>query len=546
MGIKTSKTSSNTSHCNNGGFTVVELVISIVIATILALSLVSIAGVWASQYSIGAKRNSMNTNIQTALNRMADDVRRSGKIVNANVYPDDAAPTPDDHWSSASNQIVLSQNVRDKTTGDPLFLPSLGIDNSVIYYIRDGTIYRRVVAAPYPTNAQETQTCASPPASGGCPADTKILDKVTTLNFTYLDKNDAATTLIDNAIAVKINITTEDSQAGKPLAVDSSTVVSPRVEAASYPSTMAGPGGINAFSSVQVNGPGMMYTKGRLDISTNVHFGSPSVPISLNVGNIGCGSGASYPQPCGPDPITLFSSSYIYGENGSICAKGQTSTTFPPTSNAIYGLAPGCVPPETPLPNFDKAGFTDSSHLTQTKPGANAACSYWVDAQVLEANTQYNGDVEMFNCDGVSLLEGDIYIKGDLSLSTGVTIKVAESVGCVRPTVAVNGVIEFFSDIEILPNSCGVYPKFISFFSTNLSCSNSDTCNSISPAQLSNSRSEVSIDISTNVDTGNSAFYAYYSKLEVFSSSQVGSVLGQTMDISTNVTVNLDPDGAPW
>src|SRR5690606_12152635 len=61
--------------------------------------------------------------------------------------------------------------------------------NNIIYYVQDGTLYKRMLAADVPDNAIVT-SCPPDEATGSCPADRLSVKDVDALTFRYFNAND--------------------------------------------------------------------------------------------------------------------------------------------------------------------------------------------------------------------------------------------------------------------------------------------------------------------------------------------------------------------
>lgn len=213
------------------GFTLVELIVTVTVLLILSVSIVSFITTWLKQYSASSVRTNLNTDSQTIIRRMNDDVRKSTKLLVNNEITDPSAPTPPGKWASSANQLVLGQTPR-TTSGDGIFDPPAGnytgTSDSIIYYLNGTTLYRRIVPATnYPTNANLPLVSCTPasPTIGGCPTDTKIADNVKTIAYIFYTNTGAVTTNAATATAVKINLQLEKTQAGQVITTSSSAMM---------------------------------------------------------------------------------------------------------------------------------------------------------------------------------------------------------------------------------------------------------------------------------------------------------------------------------
>lgn len=212
------------------GVTLVELVIAISVTIILSISIVSLIVVWLQQYSISSVRNNLSTDAQATIRRMSDDVRKSTKLLTANAVNDANAPTPPGNWTSNSTRLVLAQSPR-KSNGDLAYAAGTytGTPDSIIYYVNNGSMYRRVIPANYAGNVNlPLVTCAGTSAIGGCASDLKIGSDIKSINYVFYTKSGAVTTDPNLTTSIKMTLQLEKNQAGQTVTSTSSTVMTPR------------------------------------------------------------------------------------------------------------------------------------------------------------------------------------------------------------------------------------------------------------------------------------------------------------------------------
>lgn len=590
------------------GFTLVELMVTMAVGAVLVVAAVGMYLTVLGQSPIVKTRNTLSTNLQNALNRINDDVRRSSNVTLYNLTADPNAPNAktgyenvpgpttdtDDkyYWRMGESRLLLNQTPV-TAAGAPIYdnaQYAAGKKNTIVYYVRDGALYRRVIAADYGTNSVATATCATRSLTGGCiESDTKLVDNLKAslgtgaFKVVYYDRNgnpisytakDSAGNDIPDyggfpltrAIGVTIALESGTIVGNQTVSlsnsmrmqfrsqlnvapVDTTEPYVPPTNGIGDPGLMVGPGGLYLSSGSTVQG-GDVYVKGKvtLDFNTRIggnpvlNFNSTGTPVNLNVANIGCGSGATYPSPCeaSSPPITIHAS--FASINGKVCAKDQPS----PTANinpfgSGQGLISSCTPPEVDLPAFDKASFV-SQMTNGTALGSTGSCSNG--NQSTAANRTYTGNVSWTTFCTVSVT-GSMYITGGLTASNA-RIRVAESAGKVRPIIVVNGRIELNG--TVYPNSYGTTPYFVSFFSSDSTCSNSNSCTTITPAklketldnytghQISGGNAPVSL---RNITAPGSSFYSYFGETYVDFFAKVGAVGGQRVKMS-NADISLD------
>lgn len=197
----------------NQGFTVPELIIAMVISSIILIGIMVLL--------VGLTRNSVSTvkavnqirSTQTALNTVKQDLAYTRNYL---VYPsltdvDEAASPRTDHkWKHVGQDtdhrmLILSMAATTKPTQDDTRsvvykqsgkcpIGKAPVFNNVIYYVKNGNLYRRVLAAtsdvgdPWcvgQTVSQQT-TCTTPGTPPACTSkDTIIMSNVSSFNVDY-------------------------------------------------------------------------------------------------------------------------------------------------------------------------------------------------------------------------------------------------------------------------------------------------------------------------------------------------------------------------
>lgn len=295
-------------------------------------------------------------------------------------------------------------------------------------------------------------------------------------------------------------------------------------------SVFSGPGGLIVDGNSNIANSNV-YVGGTLTLNGNASIGTYSNPVNVDVANKACPGGSNpgptYPQVCtdGSQPIIMSSNSRIYG---SVCATGQTSSgpnNNIQTGNGGAGLKLGCTAPAVSQPTYDRQGQINA---VATNVGATSnpyKCGTW------PANLELTGSVTMNNnCNTV--ISGNAYITGDLTIGGSATIRVADSVGTTRPVIMVDGSINISGNISMIANSSGTGIEFISYKN-----SLGDPNATPTGTDLKNSQSLQTISIGGNGNMPGMIFNAYWSKVYLGGSGQMGAAEGQTVELDGNGTV---------
>lgn len=206
---------------NSRGFTLVETVVSVSVVGIV-LGVIAIFSVSSlQQSSVETARASLLGESQIAMDRVINDIRLSAGADLNNRWPDENNSGGDFAWQSNANTLVLATAVID-TDNEIVFAdPAQYISekDNVIYFVNNGILYKRVLAAPVEDNSSET-TC--PTTSAECPADRAMLHNVTEFTVRYLNGDGQEVTPTD-ARSVELNVKTSTSKFSQNINSDYTT-----------------------------------------------------------------------------------------------------------------------------------------------------------------------------------------------------------------------------------------------------------------------------------------------------------------------------------
>ncbi len=241
---------------------------------------------------------------------------------------------------------------------------------------------------------------------------------------------------------------------------------------------------------------GSIYSRGKIRLNgSTTNIGATTDSAKVTAANIGCGSGATYPQQCASnDPPLVFGGSTWYSPGlgkvyGTVCATDQPASANILPGPTGSGRIPDCIAPDYGMPYYDKGKFTDTKHPSIPAMVSQCGSGFGLPTPALwAANTRIIGNLTLqgsFWADCTATLTGDLYIKGDLTIGSKARINVAESALSRRPVIVVDGKVTISHDaIGVFANSSGSPVTIISFWSTDSDCRTSDDCTSISPTKL--------------------------------------------------------------
>jgi Tfp pilus assembly protein PilX len=302
-------------------------------------------------------------------------------------------------------------------------------------------------------------------------------------------------------------------------------------------SVQTGPGGLILSGSANITNSDV-YVNGTLKLTGAAKIGTVNQPLKVDVANQACpaSGGPGFPQVCATQAIAMDWSTKIFG---TVCATNQTSYGPDPARNILpgvsgQGLVLGCTAPPITQPPFDKSAHVNS--MTTTSAVNNTyVCQSWPFDRTWPAKLRLNGNVSIDgSCNLV--VRGDVYITGDLNIGGAATITVDNSVGAIRPKIVVDGKITVGGSGQVKANNVGTGIHFISMKS-NASCAAS--CTALAGNELKNTQNLETISVGGAVNLPGMIFQAYWGRVTISGSGNIGSAVGQTVDMSGAGTVTF-------
>lgn len=205
------------------GFTLTELAITIVVLGILLTVVFGFMTSSLLQYSQNTNRANLLNSAQTGFERVTNDIRLSANADNVNQWSDAHGPSGAFSWTSDSDTLVLATAAQDSNDNIIFADPAnyISLKNNVIYYLSNGTLYKRVLAAPAANNSAVT-TCPPNQASTSCPADSIVLENVKSFTVKYIDEQNTEVAP-DDARTIELNAVLEKKTFSEPVSVEYTT-----------------------------------------------------------------------------------------------------------------------------------------------------------------------------------------------------------------------------------------------------------------------------------------------------------------------------------
>ena len=232
------------------GFTLVEV---LVISPILILTIGGFVYVLTNIISdalVVRDTNGMIYDTQTALDRIEQDARLSTQfLTTSGTLP---SPQGSDNnfagtaaFTSGSNVLIMStlstsanplnpaRQVVYFTTPNPCDITQVynaPLLTTVIYYINNGSLYRRTYVPPWTTTSGPNQVCNAPWQQNSCSpgytnttqcqtSDAKLMDNISSLTVAYCSSagDTTCTTAATSATTISATITASKTTAGQPV-----------------------------------------------------------------------------------------------------------------------------------------------------------------------------------------------------------------------------------------------------------------------------------------------------------------------------------------
>lgn len=211
---------------NQSGMTIVELTITLILVTAISSLIIGFSVDKIRQSTQQTIKYELLSGAEKGLNIVANDIRLSARADDANRWEDDNAPLAPSNklsWMSNSTTLVLATAAQDSDK-NVIFDDThnyVSAKNNYIYFLKDGTLYRRLLAAPVTGNAAVT-TCPPEASTSSCPSDKTILNNVTSFSITYYDGSNQAVTP-SSARSISLAVTLSVTRYGQDISATYTT-----------------------------------------------------------------------------------------------------------------------------------------------------------------------------------------------------------------------------------------------------------------------------------------------------------------------------------
>jgi len=208
------------------GMTIVELMVALMLVVAISSVVIGFSVDKIRQSTQQTIKYNLLSDAEKGLNVVANDIRLSARADDANRWQDDNAPlAPGDKlsWKSNATTLVLATAAQ-KADGYIIFDDVhnyVSAKNNYIYYVKNGTLYRRILASPVAGNAAKT-TCPPEKATPSCTSDKRVMSNVSSFNVSYYDGANQAVAP-SSARSVSLNVTLLVNRYGQNISVNYTT-----------------------------------------------------------------------------------------------------------------------------------------------------------------------------------------------------------------------------------------------------------------------------------------------------------------------------------
>jgi prepilin-type N-terminal cleavage/methylation domain-containing protein len=211
------------------GFTLVELLVSISVMAIVAVTFVGIISSYFTIISHNIALSEMTVASQNLLRATVENIRYGNGVRQTNQITDPNAPVGGWNTNNSTFVIIISvpalnasrAYIIDPNTGSPYM-------NELVYYKSGTTLMQRKLANSDATGNTVKTSCPANLATASCPADIQLATNVSNMSFMMYDQDAVQTANTVAARSVKIDLTLRRPAPGNPISVSNSIRVTLR------------------------------------------------------------------------------------------------------------------------------------------------------------------------------------------------------------------------------------------------------------------------------------------------------------------------------
>jgi prepilin-type N-terminal cleavage/methylation domain-containing protein len=189
------------------GFTLTELIVSMTVASILSLVMITISVYFYADIIRQQAVAELAIESQSTLRRLVEDIRTADAIRDTNEITDANSPVGGWQTSDPNNVIIIATPVVDSNR-QIIYNSDDGFpyENELVYFGSGNTIARRTLKNTAATGNIAVTSCPAAQVTPTCPQDIILSPYLENLVFVFYDINNAVTTSAASARSVAITL----------------------------------------------------------------------------------------------------------------------------------------------------------------------------------------------------------------------------------------------------------------------------------------------------------------------------------------------------
>lgn len=207
--------SGSTNSGKEGGFTIVELSVSITVMGVLLVTLLGFCTYFFTQVTRTNHMVEMSVDSQNLLRTAVEELRYGAGVRVNNTISDPHEPGGGWSTSNADFVIIIAVPAED-VNRDYIIDPNTGspYQNELVYYRAGSILYKRTLAHPDAVGNRLVTSCPEVSVSPTCPADRKLVDSLDSMDFILygqdnddLNENDPSQVALARSVKIDLTLT---------------------------------------------------------------------------------------------------------------------------------------------------------------------------------------------------------------------------------------------------------------------------------------------------------------------------------------------------
>jgi len=206
----------------NRGFTIIEMLVSLAVAT----GMIAVLFTVTFDYYVATVKAEVATQMalesQSLLSQLTEDIRLADAIGDSSSISDPSNPGG---WTTNDpSNIIIVQSPAVDSNKNIIYDASTGypFSNEYIYFLDSNSMYKRVLKNTAATGNAAVTSCPETTATASCPKDRLFSNKITNLTFTFYDSTDTQTANAVEARSVTFVVNMEKKIYGETITLNNS------------------------------------------------------------------------------------------------------------------------------------------------------------------------------------------------------------------------------------------------------------------------------------------------------------------------------------